>query len=211
MLLQVKVWNLSEKPYTLVVLVSGSGSNLQAIIDAIHLDMLDAHIACVVSNKQKAYALQRAKIAHIPTHYAPLGAYLREGHTREAYDTQLAQVINTYAPDLIVLAGWMHIVSADFLNTIQAPVINLHPALPGAFPGTNAIERAYEAYQRGEISESGCMVHHVIAEVDAGEVITQAVVPFEADESLEDYESRIHAAEHRIIVEAIGMMQKQHA
>lgn len=198
---------MSEKPYALVVLVSGSGSNLQAIMDAIAGGTLDAQIACVVSNKRKAYALERAENAGIPTHMAPLKPYLREGHTREQYDVDLAQVINGYAPDLIVLAGWMHIVSAAFLDVIQAPVINLHPALPGTFPGTHAIERAYEAFQRGEISQSGCMVHHVIPEIDAGEVITQAIVPFTAGESLDDYETRIHAAEHRIIVEAVRQMQ----
>jgi folate-dependent phosphoribosylglycinamide formyltransferase PurN len=82
-------------------------------------------------------------------------------------------------------------------------VLNLHPALPGAFPGVDAIRRAYEAYQRGEIAQSGCMVHYAVPEVDAGPVVVQQVVPLHPDETLEAFEARMHAAEHRIIVQAV--------
>ena len=104
---------------------------------------------------------------------------------------------------MIVLAGWMHVFSPAFLQHFPDQVINLHPALPGAFPGLHAIERAYDAYRRGEIAHSGCMIHYVIPEVDAGRVIAQAVVPIEPDDSLDAFEARMHAAEHRLIVEAL--------
>ena len=107
------------------------------------------------------------------------------------------------APGPELLAGWMHVLTPAFLDRFAGRVLNLHPALPGQFAGTRAIERAFEAYGRGEITESGCMVHLVVPEVDAGPVIAQAVVPFEAGDSVEQYEGRMHAAEHRLIVEAV--------
>jgi folate-dependent phosphoribosylglycinamide formyltransferase PurN len=97
----------------------------------------------------------------------------------------------------------MHVFGADFLNQFPNQVINLHPALPGQFAGTHAIERAYAAYQRGEINHSGCMVHLTIPEIDAGSVIVQAEVPIYPHDTLEQFEMRMHTAEHRIIVEAI--------
>jgi formyltetrahydrofolate-dependent phosphoribosylglycinamide formyltransferase len=108
-----------------------------------------------------------------------------------------------YHPDLIILAGWLHILSAEFLNRFPRKVINLHPALPGMFPGTNAIQRAYEAFQQGDITHSGCMVHYADAEVDAGQPIVQEVVPLRPDDTLETFEARMHETEHRLIVEAI--------
>jgi len=114
----------------------------------------------------------------------------------------LAQRVELFAPDVIVLAGWMRILTPVFLDQFPNKVINLHPALPGQFAGTHAIERAFEAYQRGEIVHSGCMVHYVIPEVDAGPVIESAVVAFEAEDTLETFSARLHAAEHRVIVSA---------
>lgn len=187
----------------LVVLVSGSGTNLQAIIDAIQAGDLDAEIALVVSNRRDAYALDRAARARIPTRYFPLKPYRDAGRDRADYDRDLAAEIATYAPDLVVLAGWMHVLSPAFLNNFPQRVINLHPALPGMFAGTHAIARAFEAYQAGAITASGCMVHAVIPEVDAGQVIAQAVVSFETGDTLATFEARMHAAEHRLIVDAI--------
>lgn len=100
----------------------------------------------------------------------------------------------------------MHILSADFLTRFPQQVINLHPALPGQFPGTHAIERAYAAFEAGSIRESGCMVHYVIPEVDAGQVIAQQVVPFKAGDSLDSFEARMHSAEHQLIVESIASL-----
>ncbi|MBN8635235.1 MAG: phosphoribosylglycinamide formyltransferase [Anaerolineae bacterium] len=183
----------------IVVLVSGSGTNLQALIDA--RAALGVEIALVVSNRKDAYALERAKLAQIPTLYCPLKAYT----DRAQYDADLADQIAPCAPDLIVLAGWMHILSPAFLNRFPHKVINLHPALPGAFPGVDAIQRAYAAYQRGAINQTGIMVHYVIPEVDAGAVIAQAPVIFRPGEPLDEFERRMHLSEHDLIVRATGI------
>jgi folate-dependent phosphoribosylglycinamide formyltransferase PurN len=103
----------------------------------------------------------------------------------------------------IVLAGWMRILSSAFLDRFPGRVIHLHPALPGMFPGRDAIRWAFEAYRRGEIPYSGCMVHEVTPEVDAGLVLAQAVVPIFPDDTLERFEARMHEAEHRILLEGI--------
>ncbi len=188
----------------LVILISGSGSNLQAILDAVEEGTIPAVPSLVVSNRKDAYGLVRAGQAGVPTAYFPFKPYREAGKSREEYDADLAGVIRPYHPDLIILAGWMHILSAAFLDHFPNRVINLHPALPGQFAGTHAIQRAYEAYQRGEISHTGCMVHLTIPEVDAGPVITQAAVPILPTDSLADLETRMHQAEHRLLVQAIG-------
>lgn len=192
----------------LVVLISGSGSNLQALLDAIQAGELEAEPVLVVSNKAQAYGLERAKQAGVPTLVFPLKPYKEAGHGREKYDADLALKVAEYRPDVIVLAGWMHILSPAFLNHFPNQVLNLHPALPGQFVGTHAIERAFEAYQKGEISYSGCMVHLAIPEVDAGPVVAQTQVPFEPGDTLESFSGRMHQAEHRLIVEATQKMVK---
>ncbi|MBX3059300.1 MAG: phosphoribosylglycinamide formyltransferase [Anaerolineae bacterium] len=191
-----------NKP-NIVVFISGSGSNLQAIIDAVQAGELDVEISLVVSNRKAAYGLVRAAEMGIPTMYHPLKPYRDAGKSRAEYEADLAERVRPLHPDLIVLAGWMHVLGAGFLNQFPNRVINLHPALPGQFAGTHAIERAYEAYQRGEISHSGCMVHLTIPEVDAGPVITQVIVPLYPEDTLAQFEARMHQAEHRIMVEAI--------
>jgi formyltetrahydrofolate-dependent phosphoribosylglycinamide formyltransferase len=187
----------------IAVLISGGGTNLQALIDAVSEGRLQADIALVVSNRKTAYGLTRAEAGGIPTLYFPLKPYSDQGLPREAYDTDLAREIDACWPDLIVLAGWMHIFTPAFLEAIRAPVINLHPALPGQFPGANGIADAFAAFQRGAIDHSGCMVHYVIPELDAGPVIAQAVVPFEPGDTLETFSARMHIAEHKLIVEAV--------
>lgn len=193
----------------LIILISGSGTNLQAIMDAITAGTLNAEIVCVISNRKAAYGLERARQAGIPTLYSPLKPYTDAGKSREVYDADLAEKIDELMPDLIILAGWMHIFSPRFLDHFDGKVINLHPALPEAFAGTHAIERAYEAHQCGEIEHSGCMVHYVVPEVDAGEVILQEIVPFEENDTLEAFEIRLHAAEHRTLVQAIRQLIAQ--
>ena len=188
----------------LVVFISGSGTNLQALIEAVEAGELAAEIVLVVSNRLQAYGLTRAESAGIPTLYFPLKPYKDAGLDRVRYDADLAEQIRAYQPDLIVLAGWMHVLSPAFLDQFSNRVINLHPALPGQFVGVEAIERAYAAYQRGEISESGCMVHYVIPEVDAGPVLATAVIPIHPSDSLDDFAARMHAAEHKLIVAAVG-------
>jgi formyltetrahydrofolate-dependent phosphoribosylglycinamide formyltransferase len=187
----------------LAVLISGGGSNLQAIIDAAQAGQLGAQIAVVISNRREAYGLTRAERASIPTLYCPLKPYRDAGRSREEYDADLADRITSYAPDLIVLAGWMHILSSAFLARFRGRVLNLHPALPGQFPGTHSIQRAHEAYQRGEIDRTGVMVHWAVPEVDAGAVVAQAEVPIYDRDTLADLEARVHGVEHRLLVDAI--------
>lgn len=194
----------------LVILISGSGSNLQAILDAIEDGTISAVPCLVVSNRKKAYGLVRAEQAGVPTAYFPFKPYRDEGKSREEYDADLAMLLWPYHPDLIVLAGWMHILSAAFLNHFPHKVINLHPALPGQFAGTHAIQRAYEAYQRGEVDHTGCMVHFTVPEVDAGPVIAQAEVPILPTDSLADLEARMHQMEHRLLVTAVRDVLAQH-
>lgn len=184
----------------LAVLVSGSGSNLQALLNAINAGELAADPVLVLSNKRAAYGLERARQADVPAVYFPYAPY--KTHGRVAYDAALAAKVGEYAPDLIVLAGWMRILTPAFLDAFPRRVINLHPALQGAFDGTQAIERAFAAYQRGEIEGSGCMVHYAIPEVDAGPVIAQTAVPILPTDSLEDFAQRMHTAEHQLIVAA---------
>ncbi|NWF68839.1 MAG: phosphoribosylglycinamide formyltransferase [Chloroflexi bacterium] len=182
-------------------MISGGGTNLQALIDATAGQTLAVQIVLVGSNMAAAYGLVRAQNAGIPTLVFPLKPYKERG--REAYDAALAQQVAAYAPDLIVLAGWMHILSPAFITPFAGRIINLHPALPGAFAGKDAIARAFAAFQRGEIDYSGVMVHEVIAEVDAGAVLLQEVVPLHPDDTLDSFAQRIHAVEQRLLVAAV--------
>lgn len=185
----------------LAVLISGNGSNLQALIDNIASGDLDAEIGVVVSNRSDAYGLQRAKDAGIPA-----AVLSPSGSDRAAFDTQLAELVAGYRPDLIVLAGWMLILGTGFLEAFPNRVLNLHPAMPGAFPGTNAIARAHAAYQKGDIKHTGVMVHRVIPDVDAGPPITMEPVPIYPNDSVADLEERVHFVEHNLIVAAVDMV-----
>jgi phosphoribosylglycinamide formyltransferase len=161
----------------------------------------------VLSNRKAAYGLTRAETADppIPTRYLALQPYLKAvpDRTRMTYDAEIARIVLEAHPDIIVLAGWMHVLGNGFLDAVGAlPVINLHPALPGAFDGTNAIERSYAAFQKGEVDTVGAMVHRVIKEVDRGEPVVVREVEIKKDEPLEEYEERLHRAEWGIIVEA---------
>lgn len=194
----------------LAVLISGGGSNLQALIDAIEAGVLSAQIVVVVSNRRDAYGLERARAHGIETLYFPIKPYRERGQPREDYDRDLSERVRAYQPDGVVLAGWMHVLSPAFLDQFPQRVINLHPALPNAFNGVNAIERAWQAYQAGEITHSGVMVHYAIPEVDAGAVIVQEVIPFEANDTLETFSTRLHATEHRLIVEAVRRLSAKY-
>ena len=190
----------------LAVLISGTGTNLQAIIDATENGRLPGVcVAVVVSNRKAAYGLERAAAHGIPTIYHPLLPYRRPGRSRAEYDADLVDLLAPYRPDLIVQAGWMHILGEPFLRHYRGKVLNIHPALPGTFPGMHAIARAYEAYQRGKITETGVMVHWVPDErVDEGPPILVEQVPILPEDSLEDLEARVHALEHDLYVRAIA-------
>lgn len=187
----------------LVVLLSGSGSNLQALIDATRSGRLPARIVKVIANRRQAYGLVRAEHAGIPTEYLLLKPYLAMGGRAE-YEAALAERVAAAQPDVVVLAGWMHIFGPAFVARFAGQLINLHPALPGSFPGAHAIADAFAAFERGEVAESGCMVHEVTDELDSGRVIASASVPFLPGETLAAFEERIHAAEHEVIVAAVA-------
>ncbi len=189
----------------IAVLISGFGSNLQAVIDAVEERKLPGvEIGLVVSNRRDAYGIGRAVRHGIPVVTFPLAPYARAGRPRSEYDADLAAILKAFDVSWVVMAGWMHVLSDAFLAHFDSRVVNLHPALPGAFPGTEAIERAYEAYQRGEIAHTGVMVHLVPDEaVDAGPVVVKEVVPIRAQDGLDELEERIHAVEHRLLVEAL--------
>lgn len=187
-------------PSRLVILLSGNGSNLQAILDACKLGDLNALVVAVVSNKADAYGLVRAKNAGVEAiHFARLAS-----ETRQEYDARLAAYVSACLPEYVILAGWMRILSSSFLSSFPNCVINLHPALPGMFPGTHAIERAFEAYKRGEIDHTGIMVHLVPDEgVDSGPVLATEIVPIHNTDTLETLESRVHQTEHKLLVKTL--------
>jgi formyltetrahydrofolate-dependent phosphoribosylglycinamide formyltransferase len=191
----------------IAVLISGAGSNLQAIIEAERTGQLGAaRVTTVLCNRFKAEGVQHAHVANIPVHLCSLAAFCGGDITsqkRSAYDSELAQLLNSINPDLIVLAGWMHIFSPAFLNTVNAPVINLHPALPGQFAGAHGVADAYAAWLAGQITHTGCMVHEVIEEIDAGKVIATQIVPCLVGDSLDDLKQRMRKAEHGLIVQAV--------
>jgi phosphoribosylglycinamide formyltransferase 1 len=184
----------------LVVLISGNGSNLQAILDACTRNELPAAVVAVISNKADAYGLTRARNSGVEAVYFPK----QENEARQDYDLRLANYINTKLPDFIILAGWMRILTSTFLDQFPNHVINLHPALPGMFPGTHAIERAFDAYQRGEIDHTGVMVHLVPDEgVDNGPVLASEVVSIHRDDTFESLEARVHETEHKLLVNTL--------
>jgi len=189
----------------IAVFISGYGSNLQVIIDASEAGQLpNVEIALVVSNRREAFGVKRAIQHGIPLIYFPLLPYRKAGRHRADYDRDLAALVSGFGIEWIVLAGWMHLLSDAFIRHFPNRILNLHPALPGTFPGTHAIERAYKAGQTGAIDHTGVMVHLVPDEsVDAGPVVAQARVPILPDDTLETLESRIHEVEHRLLPAAV--------
>jgi formyltetrahydrofolate-dependent phosphoribosylglycinamide formyltransferase len=190
----------------LVVLISGNGSNLQAILDACAAGKLPASVVAVISNNADAYGLVRAYDSGVEAiHFPRLGT-----ESRRDYDARLAEIILTYAPNYIILAGWMRILTSAFLDHFPNRVINLHPALPGVFPGTHAIERAFQAHQRGEIKHTGVMVHLVPdGGVDDGPVLASEIVPIHPNDTLESLEGRVHETEHILLVNTLKSLLKK--
>jgi len=182
-------------PLPIVVLISGRGSNLQAIIDAKGRG-LPVDICAVISNIPDVLGLERAEQAGIEA--------LTLQHTafadRESFDRTLVELIDGYAPELVVLAGFMRILSPDFIRHYEGRLINIHPSLLPDFPGLNTHQRVLDA---GE-EEHGASVHFVTDEVDGGPVIIQARVPVLAGDDAETLAARVLEHEHRILPEAIG-------
>jgi phosphoribosylglycinamide formyltransferase 1 len=191
----------------IAVLISGHGSNLQAIVDACQSGDLPARVVVAVSNRRDAYGLERARRAGIPTIYHPLKPYTQECRGRRRYDADLAELLAPYQPDWIALAGWMHVLGDAFLRRFPGRVLNLHPALPGQFPGVDAIARAHEAFQRDGRTQAGVMLHLVPDEgVDVGPVVVSQAIPIQPGETLDELEARVHRAEHRLYVAALKQL-----
>lgn len=174
----------------IVVLISGSGTNLQAIIDACAETNYPAQVVGVVSNKADAYGLTRAKNSEIDT----ISLSHKEFDSREDYDQALIAKIDSFQPDLIVLAGFMRILTSDFVQHYQGKLINIHPSLLPKYQGLNTHQRAIDAGDK----EHGVSVHFVTEELDGGPVILQAKVPVFDGDSVEELSARVHEQEHRI-------------
>lgn len=179
----------------LVILISGSGSNLQTFIDQCASGELDAVIACVISNKAFAFGLERAQMAGIPTRVIDHRHYPE----RAAFDDVLAEVINSYQPDLVILAGFMRILTPAFVQQFLGRMINIHPSLLPKFTGLHTHKRAIDA---GE-SHGGATVHFVTAELDGGPAIIQARVAINNKDTEESLACRVLQKEHEIFPLAV--------
>jgi phosphoribosylglycinamide formyltransferase-1 len=182
-------------PYRVVVLVSGSGTNLQSLIDTVH-EPGGIEIVRVVSSKDGVPALERAGRAGIPTAVVPLA-----GRERHARDAELAEVVAAERPDLVVLAGWMSILTGVFLDRFPDRVINLHPSLLPAFPGLHAIEQALA----WGVQVTGVTVHFAEEVVDGGPPILQEPVAVMYGDDADALTARIREAEHRLVPEAVRL------
>jgi phosphoribosylglycinamide formyltransferase-1 len=186
-----------SQPCVLAVLVSGNGSNLQAIINRIESGELNAHIACVISDNPDAFALARAKAHTIPDIVQKYSGF----KGRREYDAALVNILQGYGVELVVLAGFMRIFSDVMVNAFPNAIMNIHPALLPAFPGLHAQQQALDY----GVKYSGCTVHFVDCGTDTGPIILQAVVPVKQDDTEETLSARIQAEEHRTYPEAVRL------
>jgi phosphoribosylglycinamide formyltransferase-1 len=182
---------------TIGVLISGSGTNLQSIIDAIEAKTVAGHIACVISNRADAYGLERARKHCIPA----IVISHKEHPTREDYDRTLVETLQQHGVELVVLAGFMRIITPVFLEAFPQRVLNIHPALLPAFPGIHAQKQALEYGTRF----SGCTVHFVDNGTDTGPIVLQAVVPVLPHDTEDSLSARIRVEEHRLYPEAVRL------
>jgi len=186
---------MSRGNFNIVVLISGNGTNLQAIIDQVRANKLPVKIAAVISDRPQAYGIRRAERANIPVHVVDYKNY----QAREAFDATLMQTIDAYAPDLLVLAGFMRILTDTFVNHYAGRMINIHPSLLPKYQGLQTHQRAID---EGE-TEHGASVHYVTPELDAGPVIIQASVPILRRDTSDTLAQRVHQVEHQIYPLAI--------
>ena len=183
-------------------LASRQGTNLQAVLDASANHRLPVRVKAVISHAKDAPSLERARRARVPAYtLVPIA-----GESREEFDSRLADVVGNYDPDLVVCAGWMRLLSDAFLYRFPQETINLHPALPGQFPGLHAIRRAYESFSRGEIHETGATVHKLTEAIDDGPVIASEIVSMLRGEPFDRFAMRMHATEHHVLVEALAKL-----
>ncbi|MFW2381324.1 MAG: phosphoribosylglycinamide formyltransferase [Acidimicrobiales bacterium] len=182
-----------------LIMASGNGSNAQVLLDFAEVCDPRYQVVAVLSDHPDARVLERAASAGVRTEILER----QPGETRDRYDIRLERVVAPYQPDLIVLAGWMRILTGEFCSRFK--IVNLHPAKPGMFPGASAIGDAFAAFQAGGIAETGVMVHWVPdAGVDTGPVIRVEGVPIVAGDTLDSLADRVHAVEHRLLPLAVG-------
>ncbi|MGI6587377.1 MAG: phosphoribosylglycinamide formyltransferase [Peptococcia bacterium] len=184
----------------LAVLASGRGSNLQAILNACHGGQINAEVVVVLSDKENALALERAKREGIPALWVNPASF----SSQEAYEKKLVQVINDFTVDYLLLAGFMRILSPVFIRGVAIPILNIHPSLLPAFSGLNAQKQALDYGVR----YSGCTVHFVDEGVDTGPIILQAVVPVYSDDTEESLAQRILQEEHWLYPKVIQLLSE---
>lgn len=190
--------SLSKKPLKVAVLVSGSGSNLQVLIDAMNAGSLPIEIVGVISNVKEAYAVTRAQQAGIAT---AIFSHITEGENAgkrmgiKTFERHAGAQLNEWQPDLVVLAGFMRVLSDDFISGSPAPMINLHPSLLPKYKGLDTHQRVLESSD----AHHGCSVHVVTAELDAGQVLTQAMLAVDHSESAEELQARVQKLEHQVL------------
>jgi phosphoribosylglycinamide formyltransferase 1 len=189
-----------SKPIKLGILASGSGSNFEAIAQAIATHQLAAQVEVMIYNNPDAKAFQRAQAHHIP---AQLLNH-RDYPNREALDQAIADVLHRHGVELVVMAGWMRIVTPVLLNACPH-ILNIHPSLLPSFKGIHAVEQALAA----GVKITGCTVHWVVPELDSGPILIQSAVPVLAEDTSDTLHARIQVQEHRIIVDAIALATAQ--
>ncbi|MBG6028334.1 phosphoribosylglycinamide formyltransferase [Proteus columbae] len=182
----------------IVVLISGNGSNLQAIIDACRANKITGNVVAVLSNKANAYGLERAKLADIPAYFVDPTLY----DDRADYDKALIEQIDAYQPDIVVLAGFMRILSPDFVTHYQHKLLNIHPSLLPKYPGLHT----HRQVLANKDAFHGVTVHFVTEELDGGPMIIQARIPVLPDDTEQSLQTRIQAEEYRIYPLAIGWL-----
>jgi phosphoribosylglycinamide formyltransferase-1 len=182
----------------IAVLISGRGSNLQALIDAVAGGRLRAEIAVVISNRTDAYGLERARAAGIETVTIAHG----EHPTRDAFEAVLVRELQARRVSLVCLAGFMRLLGRTFLDAFPNAILNIHPSLLPAFPGVDAQRQAWEHGAR----VAGATVHFVTGELDGGPIVCQSAVPVHDDDTRETLAARILEEEHRIYPEAVGVV-----
>ncbi len=180
----------------IAVLISGTGSNLKAIIDASRNNNINADVVLVISNNPEALGINHAKDNNIP--YAVINH--KDFQDRRAFEIEIAKLLDQKNLDLICLAGFMRILTAKFTNKYQGKMINIHPSLLPKFKGANAIE---DAFNSGAV-ETGCTVHYVIPEIDSGDIIIQKVIAIDKNDDLDSLKNKIHQIEHVAFIEAIN-------
>ena len=194
---------VNNKLLRIAVLVSGSGSNLQVLINAMQAGALPIEIVGVISNREDAYALTRAKDADIPV---AVLSHVASGKRMgiKTFESHASAQLTTWQPDLIVLAGFMRVLSAGFIDNTPVPMINLHPALLPAYKGLDTHQRVIQAGER----QHGCSIHVVTAELDAGAVLTQAWLEVHQKDTAGSLQTRVQKLEHQLLPWTILLLAK---